>query len=164
MARGQRRRSGRTKLPPCAFIAPDTIEAALVSADWAVSCQESSETDNGRAKGQRAIAGGDGSSVERTSSVAVEKSDSHLVFFAPDDFAETAHASVLRKQQEKPVRDVHRRVDPQPSSIRRKIAHCAVGKRLQLEYGYPSRLMDRLPGTASSFDRHVAPAPGTFLV
>src|SRR6266571_796231 len=112
---------------------------------------------NGSARSQEGV----GSSVGRTSPVAVEKSDPHLVFFAPDDFAETAHASVLRKQQKESVRDVHRRVDPQPSSIRRKIAHCAVGKRLQLEYGYPSRLMDRLPGTASSFDRHGAPAPGT---
>ncbi len=118
----------------------------------------------GARKGSARSQEGVGSSVGRTSPVAVEKSDSHLVFFAPDDFAETAHASVLRKQQEKPVRDVQRRVDPQPGSIRRKIAHCAVGKRLQLEYGYPSRLMDRLPGTASSFDRHGAPAPGTFLV
>ena len=96
--------------------------------------------------------------------VAVEKFDSHLVVLAPDDFAKTAHTSVFRKQQQKPIGNIRRRINPQPSSGRRKIAHCAVGKRLQLEYGYSSRLMHRLPGTASSLGRHVAPAPETLLV
>jgi hypothetical protein len=86
--------------------------------------------------------------------VAFEKPDSHLVVLAPNDFAKTAQASVFRKHKDKPIWDFRGGVHPQPCPRRRKIAHRAVGKHLQLKDGYSRRTMDRLPGTASTFDRH----------